>query len=89
MSDNIIRLASVNNTVETDGDAARQMIVAFLREWADAIESGAEDASKAVLTLYCQKDGQFRTRTRRCNVDLLSQVGLMHLALNDVCEGDE
>lgn len=86
VDDNVIRLASVNNSVVTDGDAARQLIMSFLRQWADAVEAGEEEVTKVVLVMYNDApDGLFRVRTRRCNIDLVSQVGLMQLALTDLC----
>lgn len=84
--DNIVRLATVNNHIETSGEAARQLVTAFLREWADAIEDGTENVTKAILVLHDDRpDGLFRIRSRRCNVDLVSQVGIMQLALTDLC----
>lgn len=85
MTDNIIRLAAVNSTVATNGDAARELVVSFLREWADAVETGKEDVTKVVLIMYNDVDSRFRVRTRRCNVDLVGQVGIMQLALTDLC----
>lgn len=83
---NVVRLAVVNDSVKVDGDAARELVVQFLREWADAIETGKENVSRAVLIMHDDAGSEnFRIRTRRCNVDLIAQVGMMQLALNDVC----
>lgn len=87
MADNVIRLASVNDSVVTDGDAARELVAAFLREWADAVANGEEDVTKVVLVMYNDAGEQFRVRTRRCNMDLVQQVGVMQIALTDLCVG--
>ena len=87
---NIVRLAVVNNSVETDGDAARALVVEFLRDWANSIEDGSEDVTKAVLVLYNDAPNNlFRIRTRRCNVDLVNQIGMMQLATIDLCTATE
>ncbi len=84
---NIVRLASVNNKVAVVDKAAAQLVVAFLREWADDIEKGETLAERAVLILHHKApDGTFVIKSRRCNVELLEQVGMMHLALMDVSE---
>ena len=86
--DNIVRLAAVNNSVATEGEAARVLVVQFLREWADAVETGKEDVDKVLLVLYdtpADAPNLFRIRTRRCNVDMLGQVGMMQVALVDLC----
>jgi hypothetical protein len=90
MSDNIIKLAHVNNDVGTKGAAASELVVSFLREWADAIESGDEDAHKAVLIMYADREPggpgneAFVVRVRRCNLGLVEQVGLMTMAQADL-----
>ena len=89
--DKIIHLAHVNNSVATTGAAARQVVASFLRDWAEALESGAENAEKAILVLYDEDQGPglFRLRTRRCNVaGLVEQVGLMKVATDIVSKGD-
>lgn len=87
---NIVRLASVNNTVETKGEAARLLIAAFLREWAEAFENGTEEAGKAILIIHDDRPGElFRIRTRRCNADLVQTVGIMQLAMTDLCTATE
>jgi hypothetical protein len=60
-------------------------VVAFLREQADAIESGdARPAHKAVLTIYEDTDGvKFRTQTAFCNASSIERAGLMAVALHD------
>lgn len=92
MSDesNIVRLAVTNSTVQTRGAAARDLVVQFLREWADAIEAEKEDVERCVLIMH-NEDGQdnFRVRTRRCNVNLIEQVGIVQLALVDLCTATE
>ena len=86
--DKIIRLASVNNTVETTGRAAVESVVAFLRQWADKIEDGDELVTRAVLIMAEDRDGSFRLTTRRCNIDFVTQVGLMCLANHDLASKD-
>ena len=85
MADNIIRLATVNDTVQTEGKAANELVVAFLREYADEIERGERDADRAVLVLHQKGDnGTFSVSSRRCNADFLTAVALLHLALTDL-----
>jgi hypothetical protein len=86
--DNIVRLEVVNDGVEVRNEAATKLVVAFLRAWADGIEQGDEKAERAVLLLYHREQGEaFHVVSKRCNIDFLSQVGLMKLALHDVCNG--
>lgn len=91
MSDNVIQLVHENNTMETKGEVARGLVVQFLREWADAIEKGEEVAEKAVLILHDEQvDGDrslFCTKIRRCNTTLIEQVGIMQIAITDLCSG--
>jgi hypothetical protein len=79
-------MADVVKLVDTESKA-RKLIVEFLREWADDIEIGKENAEKAVLILYGTVPGDdlMRIRSRRCCVDnALEHVGLMQMALHDV-----
>jgi len=85
MADNLIRLATVNDTVGTGGRAASELVVAFLREWADTIEKGEHEADKVVLVLHRKgDDSTFSVSSRRCNADFLTAVALLHLALTDL-----
>lgn len=87
--DNVIKLAAVNDKVKVKDEAATSLVVQFLRDYADSIEKGETVAESAVLILYKteNKDStKFCVTSRRCNVDLLHQVGMMHLALADICE---
>ena len=81
MSDNVVPFGRKN--IE-DKDEEKEL-VKFLRSWADAIESGAEQADAAVLILHQSLGDEFWLRTRRCNVKLLEQIGMMQAALLDVC----
>lgn len=92
MSDGkVIHLAAVNTTVETAGAAASQLVVAFLREWAEKIEKGEREADKAVLVLHYREPGEdaFVISSRRCNADLVTTVGMLHLALADVSNPED
>jgi hypothetical protein len=85
---NVVHLSVVNNSVRSEGEAAAKLVVEFLREWANAIEKGEELAERAILVMHHKHEGdEFVIKSRRCNVDLLSQVGMMHLALADMCHG--
>jgi len=86
--DNIVRLEVVNSTVEVQGEAASKLVVEFLRAWADGIENGDEKAERAVLLLYHKgSSSAFHVVSKRCNIDFITQVGLMELALHDMCNG--
>ena len=62
------------------------MCAAFLREWADAVEAGTEDVGKVILVLHNDTpEGLFRVRSRRCNADLVETVGILQLAMTDIC----
>ncbi len=92
MSDGkVIHLAAVNTTVETAGAAASHLVVAFLREWADAIEKGEKEADKAVLVLHYREPDEdaFIISSRRCNADMITTVGMLHLALADLANGGD
>jgi len=72
-------------TLTRDADVDdRKMVVAFLRAQADAIEKGEYDAHAAIIILYEKRGDRFKTATRRCNMDLLQQIGLMQCAIMDV-----
>lgn len=62
-------------------------VAAFLREWADAVEAEG-NVTAAVIILHSDVDEQFLVRTRRCNLDLVQTVGLVHIAAADLAQTD-
>lgn len=74
--------------VEVRGSEAAAKVVAWLREQADAIESGESwPAHKAVLTVLGDCNGQFRTRVIFCNAATIERAGILALALHDTLSG--
>lgn len=74
--------------IEVRGSEATAKIVAWLREQADALESGKDwPAQKAVLTVLQDCDGQFRTRVVFCNAKTIERAGILSLALHDTLSG--
>ena len=82
MTEKVVTLAH-----DTKTDGASQ-VVAFLREQADLIEAGNYVADAAVIVFLERRGALFKTGTRRCNIDLLQQLGLLQCALSDVVKTD-
>ncbi len=75
----------IKGVAEIKGSDATAQIVAWLREQADAIEKGkVRPVHKAVLTVYEDRNEQFRINSAFCNVSGLERIGLMHAALTDL-----
>lgn len=91
MTDNIVRLAVSNDGPKPTGEDAYKLVVSFLREWADAIERGDDKRPESAVLIMYEKlpDGCFAVSSRRCNIDFLSTVGVLHLALAHLASADE
>jgi hypothetical protein len=63
----------------------RHDIPAFLRAWADRIESGEENATGALLVLHEDRGAMFRVAVRRCNMDAIRTAGALAMAQSDFC----
>ena len=75
-------------TVE-DATEATTKIVAWLREQANALESGeSRPTHKAVLTVFEDCGDQIRINSSFCNARFIERVGIMYAALNDLVNAD-
>lgn len=77
----VIKLVQ-NSTVR--GEDATATVIAFLRKYADMIESGDEGpAHKAVLVLYEDREDAFCVRSRFCNATTMERAALFAMAAHD------
>ena len=82
MSDNVIKL---KGEMPASGSEAVAKVVAWLREQADAIESGeSRPAHKAVLMTFEDCGGEARTSAAYCNASVIERIGMAYMALNDM-----
>jgi hypothetical protein len=65
-----------------------KVVASFLREQAELVESGGYAANAAVVIFLENREGVFKVGTKRCNIDLLQQVGLQMCSIFDIAKTD-
>lgn len=82
-------VVSIKGETDVQGAEATAAIVAWLRDQANALESGeSRPAHKAVLTVFEDCIGTVRTQTAFCNTSAIERLGIMYAALNDTANVD-
>lgn len=76
MTNRVVQLVPAEDTTKSAAD--------FLRDLADAMDRGDEAATGVIVVIYERDGSQFRTATRKHNLDFLQEVGLLQTALFDV-----
>lgn len=77
MADNILQLVQTTQR-------ERIPVAQFLREWADQIENDGK-VNAAIIVLHTEEGDLFRTSSRRCNMSKIEAIGLLQVAISDLC----
>ncbi len=82
-------VVSIKGETDVQGAEATAAIVAWLRDQANALESGeARPAHKAVLVVLEDCSGTIRIGPAFCNASAAERVGIMYMALHDIASAD-
>jgi hypothetical protein len=82
-------VVSIKGETDVRGAEATAAVVAWLREYADRLESGeSRPVEKAVLLTYENIGDQFRVSTAYCNATTIERAGMLSLSLHDTADLD-